>query len=147
VTDPSTPPRLPRTQQARRRAALRLATWLCDHPAAARRAAFTTDPLTADEGDPDPAVPALDAVLREARALARSAPGRDLVCSQAGPGGLVVLAHTPSWSLVARSGGPVLVLARTGRQPRRVQTGGDGDEEVAAVVADLITASRGRPVR
>jgi hypothetical protein len=144
MTGPTTPPRASRTQQSRRRAALRLATWLCDHPGAARRATFATDPLGGD--DPDPAFPALAAVLREARALARSAPGRDLVCSQAGPGGLVVVAHAPTWSLIARSGGPVLILARSGRQPRRVQAGPDGDGEVAAVIADLIAASRGHPV-
>jgi hypothetical protein len=127
-------------QQARRRAALRLATWLCDYPRAAHRAIFATDALTED--DPDPAVPALDAVLTRARALARSRPGRDLVCSQAGPGGLVVVAHTPDWSLVARSGGPVLLLTRAGRHPRRVEDGPDGGDEVATAVAELIAATR-----
>jgi hypothetical protein len=143
MTRPATPARTSAQQQARRRAALRLATWLCDYPRAARRAAFATDPLSED--DPDPATPALDTVLTQARALARSRPGRDLVCSQAGPGGLVVVAHTPDWSLVARSGGPVLVLARSGRHPRHVPTGPDGGDEVATVVAELIAASRRPP--
>jgi hypothetical protein len=90
-----------------------------------------------------------DLVLAEAVAdawdLARSAPDPDLVWSQTGPGGLVVVAHGPHWSLVARAGGPVLVLADNSQQVARI----DGDPtliaELDALISELIAASRGEP--
>jgi hypothetical protein len=73
-------------------------------------------------------------------------PRMDRVYAVGGDGGRIVVAHTMEVSLVARSGGPYLLLAdRTGKAVWRI----DGDEVWAAdldeVVRELFEVAQGRP--
>ena len=89
--------------------------------------------------------PVLADVVAQARALAGSRPDDSLVRSQAGVGGYHQPAHGPTWSLVARSGGPVLVICEAYPDGVRIDADGDRQCDLAAMVAELITASRDQP--
>jgi hypothetical protein len=131
-------------QLARRRRALRWATELCDLPPALWRTRSAGAEAVLGNLDDDPL---LADVIVQARALARSRPTREQVASQAGVGGLVVVAHGPTWSLVARSGGPVLVdVHGYPSTVLRVEAGPDRHDDLNATVAELIAASRGQIV-
>jgi hypothetical protein len=108
-------------ERRRVRLAQLLATELCDlapgvwlqrayGAAVSSRARIEDDAVLAD-------------VIAQAWDVARTRPDPDLVSSRTGPGGVVVVAHGAGWSLVARAGGPVLLLAQGSQQPARV----DGD--------------------
>ena len=133
----------PRRATVRRRRALRLATELCDlTPDRWQARSVGADTATACADDD----PVLADVLTEARALARSRPVAALVRSQAGVGGLVVAAHGPTWSLVARSGGPVLVVTDDHPTGVRVDLVDAAHRvDLDATVAELIAASRTQP--
>ena len=127
-------------QSRLRRRAVRLATELCD--------LSPEQWLLCSVGADAPIVtiteePAVAEVIDQARVLARTRPAPDQVRSQAGAGGLVVVAHGPAWSLVARAGGPVLVLCAS--YPTGARIDADPSPELGALVADRIAVSRDRP--
>jgi hypothetical protein len=99
---------------------------------AASRVRIEDDPLVAD-------------AIAQAWDLARSRPGPDLVWSRTGPGGAVVVAHGPGWSLVARAGGPILLLAQGSEQVARLDGDPDWAGELVVLVEELLAASRGDP--
>jgi hypothetical protein len=86
-------------------------------------------------------------VIAQARALARSRPTRDLGASQACVGGLVGVAHGPTWSLVARSGRPVRVdVHGHPGVAHRISAGPARQDDLDTTVAELIAATRGQSV-
>jgi hypothetical protein len=88
--------------------------------------------------------PEIADVVATAFEVARTAPSRDQVWSQRGEAGVVVVAHGPTWSVVARSGGPILLLAEQYTQVLRVDTDPGWQVELTAMVAELILAAEGR---
>ena len=130
-------------ERRRVRLAERLATELCDlapevwlqrayGATASSRARIEDDPVLAD-------------VIAQAWDVARARPDPDLVWSRTGPGGVVVVAHGPGWSVVARAGGPMLLLAQGSQQLARVDGDPDWAGELAVLVEELLAASRGEP--
>lgn len=87
-----------------------------------------------------------DAVI-SAWELAREQPPptRQQVYSTAGDAGRVVVGHGPSWSIVARSGGPFLVLSDAFEAVWRVDRDELWQAELGAIVSELIEVSQGRP--
>ena len=118
------------------------ATELCDLPVgvwrsrasgAARsvRSRVDDDPLLAD-------------VVAELWDVARSRPVSDRVWSGTGAGGAVVVVHGPTWSVVARSGGPMLVVCE-GFAVARIENDPDWAVELAVLTSELINAAAGLP--
>lgn len=138
-------PRSSDSVQRRRRRAEALATELCRlRPAQWRRhAAGAAQSRVSYVGDD----PALADILAEAWDLARSRPGAGLVRSQRGDAGVVVVAHAQAWSLVARSGGPVLVLSTAFDGVVRLEPDAERlpEVELSTLTAELINLSRGLP--
>lgn len=129
--------------QQRRRLAARFAGELCDLPPGRWRQAASgaqRSRVSYISGDP-----ALGDIVAEAWDLARAQPSQDQVWSRTGDAGLVVVAHGQAWSLVARSGGPVLVLSEAFEGVVRLEP----DEywlpevELSVLVGELVSASRG----
>jgi hypothetical protein len=135
----SLPPKpSPMTSQNRlRRRALRLATELCDlSPGQWLLCSVGADaPIVSLDDEP-----VIAEAIGEARILGHTRPAPGHVRSQAGVGGLVVAAHGRDWSLVARSGGPVLVLCAQYPDGARLDT--DSSPELGVLVAELIAVSR-----
>ena len=69
------------------------------------------------------------------------------VQTRTGTAGVVVVAHGPAWSVVARSGGPVLILSDRIAGIVRVDLDQQTGPEVAALVAALVNVGRGLPAR
>lgn len=125
--------------------AARFAAEMCDLPPAVweRRASGSVSSHVAYvEDDPE-----LADVIAEAWDLARSDPSETQVRSRAAPAGRVVVAQGGSWTLVARSGGPVLVLSDRIKGTLRIDR--DPHEWVVAelteLVAELVNVSLGLP--
>jgi hypothetical protein len=129
----------------RRKLAERFAAELRDLPTArwARQASGAElSQLAAISDDP-----ALADIVAEAWELARSQPPAEQVWSRSGDAGVVVVAHGPAWSLVARSGGPVLVLSEAFEDIVRLEPDPDWlpEVELSVLVGELIAAARGEP--
>ncbi|GIG08057.1 hypothetical protein Cco03nite_47570 [Catellatospora coxensis] len=84
-------------------------------------------------------------VIADAFDLAYSRPSAELVRVSNGAAGVVVLAHGPSWSVVARSGGPVLLLINGTAAVLRVDLDFSWQMELKALVSALVRAGRGLP--
>lgn len=84
-------------------------------------------------------------VIADAFDLAHSRPTADVVQVSDGVAGAVVLAHGPSWSVVARSGGPVLLLIDGTAAVLRVDLDFSWQMELKALVTALVRAGRGSP--
>jgi hypothetical protein len=127
----------------RRKLAGVYAAEMCDLPAGVwpRRAlgSIVSQVLRVDD-DPD-----LAEVIAEAWDLARGQPSPDEVASRSGVAGRVVTAHGASWSLIARSGGPVLVMSDVFGDVVRVDGDPDWVAELAELVAELVNVSQGLP--
>jgi hypothetical protein len=124
-----------RTGGRRRALAERFATELCDVPPAVwERQAFgsVSSHLAHVEDDPE-----LAEVVADAWDVARSHPPHDQVQSRPGTAGRVVVAHGDTWTLVARSGGPVLVLSDRIKGVLRVDR--DPHEWIVAELTELVT--------
>ena len=134
------------TPTERRRAlAETFATELCDLSPGVwqRRASGSVSSHVAYvEDDPE-----LAEVIAEAWDLVRSGPPHDQVQSRPGTAGVVVAAHGESWSMVVRSGGPILVLSDRIKGTLRIDR--DPHEwivaELTELVAELINVSLGLP--
>lgn len=87
---------------------------------------------------------AADAVA-DAFDLAYSQPSIQQVRVSDGVAGAVVLAHGPSWSVVARSAGPVLLLIDGTAAVLRVDLDHGWETELNALVTALVRAGRGLP--
>jgi hypothetical protein len=93
-------------------------------------------------------VPQLQEAVFAVWELARQLPpaGRDLVYSVGGDGGQVVVAHTEVASVVARSGGPFLLLADgLGRLAWRVESDQVWKDDLAMIFYELFEVAHGRP--
>jgi hypothetical protein len=126
----------------RRKLALVFAQEMAGHPGPvwARRALGSLMSVMAyvdDDAD-------LAEMVAEAFELAREVPPRERVWSRSGPAGMVVVAHGPAWTFVARSGGPILLLAEKYTQVLRLDEDPGWQGELGAMVTDLIAASEGR---
>jgi hypothetical protein len=69
----------------------------------------------------------------------------DLVVTRSGAGGSVLITHGDTWSLVARSGGPVLVVSDRLSYVVWVEPSWWWEEELDAVVGALFDGVRGLP--
>jgi hypothetical protein len=144
----SAPPEQIRDVDHLRRARLRLAalfaTELCDLPLAvwrARSEGAARSQLARIDDDVT-----LADIVAEAWDLARTRPvTTDQVTWQSGPGGAVVLAHGHTWSLLARAGGPVLVLSEAFTDVVRLEDSTLWKGELAILVGELLDAARGLP--
>jgi hypothetical protein len=126
----------------RRKLAIVFAQELAEHPGETwtRRALGSLMSVTAyvdDDAD-------LAEMVAEGLELAREAPTREQVWSRSGPAGVVVVAHGPAWSLIARSGGPILLMAEKYTQVLRLDGDPGWQGELTAMVTGLIAASEGR---
>lgn len=83
-------------------------------------------------------------MVAEAFELSRERPARDRVWSRRGPAGVVVTAHGDSWTLVARQGGPILLLADGYAQPLRLEHDVSWELELTGAVEALVAAAEGR---
>jgi hypothetical protein len=120
------------------------ATELCDLPPAlwrirsegatrSQRARIDDDETLAD-------------IVADAWDLARTRPlTPDQVHAQSGPGGAVVIAHGGTWTLIARSGGPTLVLSDTFTDIVQLEDAPLWEGELAVLVGELFDAAHGRP--
>ena len=130
--------------QRRRREAERLATELCDLPPGvwSARSVGSTRSLRSRIDDDE----VLADVVAEVWDLARTRPlTAGQVTCRSGAGGSVVVAHGDSWSLVARSGGPVLVVSDALGHVVRLEDTPLWEGELAVVVGELFDAARGLP--
>ncbi|MFC7761737.1 hypothetical protein ACFQY4_29610 [Catellatospora bangladeshensis] len=84
-------------------------------------------------------------VIADAFDLAHSRPSAETVQVTDGAAGAVVLAHGASWSVVARSGGPVLLLIDGTAAVLRVDLDVSWQMELKALVTALVRAGRGLP--
>lgn len=69
------------------------------------------------------------------------------VQTRTGAAGVVIVAHGAKWSLVARSGGPVLILSDRIAGVVRVDLDPESGAELAALVSALANVGRGLPAR
>jgi hypothetical protein len=134
-------PDLARDQQ---RLAALFATELCDLPPAvwrtrsegatrSQRARIDDDETLAD-------------IVADAWDLARTRPlTPNQIQAQSGPGGAVVIAHGPTWTLIARSGGPTLILSDTFTDAVELHDAPLWQGELAVLVGELFDAAHGRP--
>ncbi|MBT8226472.1 MAG: hypothetical protein HKP61_23810 [Dactylosporangium sp.] len=120
-----------------------LATELCDLAPAVwkRRASGATCSHVAFVGDD----PELADVVAEAWDAARLEPPEYQVLTRAGVAGMVVVVHGPTWSLVARSGGPVLVMSDRIAGVLRIDADPDCEVELTELVAELVNVGQGLP--
>lgn len=80
--------------------------------------------------------------------LARQVPpaGREQVYSVGGDAGRIVVAHTDNASVVARSGGPFLIIVDSlGKMAWRIDTDEIWADDLALIVRELFEVSQGRP--
>jgi len=133
----------PPADLCRVRLAIRLATELCDlQPGAWERRAYGATASCRVRVEDDPAV--ADAVA-DAWDVARCRPVPEGVWSRTGPGGVVVVVHRPVWTLVARAGGPVLLLMQGSELVARLDGDPEWAGELSVLVQELLAASRGEP--
>lgn len=93
-------------------------------------------------------VPAVQEAVFAIWELARLDPpaGRDLVYAASGDGGQIVVAHAERASVVARSGGPFLVLADVlGKLAWRVEADEVWKDDLAMIFYELFEVAHGRP--
>lgn len=72
-------------------------------------------------------------------------PSSDELIGRAGVAGVVVIAHGKTWSVVARSGGPFLVIHDWLDGVWRVDGDTEWPYEMAMIVSELWEVSQGRP--
>jgi hypothetical protein len=73
-------------------------------------------------------------------------PGREHVYSVGGDAGRIVVAHTDNASVVARSGGPFLIICDVlGKMAWRIDTDEIWADDLAEIVRELFEVSQGRP--
>jgi hypothetical protein len=84
-------------------------------------------------------------VVAEAWDVARSQPSPGRVRAERGVSGMVVAAHGDTWSLVARSAGPVLILSDRIAGVLRVDRDPDCRVELSELVSELVNVAQGRP--
>jgi hypothetical protein len=131
-------------QERRRRLTDQFATELCDLPPAvwAVRAVGATQSLRVSIDHED----ALVDLMVQVWDLTRVRPlTPDLVVTRSGAGGSVLVTHGDTWSLVARSGGPVLVVSDRLSYVARVEESWWWEGELDAVVSALFDGVRGLP--
>lgn len=89
--------------------------------------------------------PELAEFVAELWEVARSGPMPRGVSTQPGVDGVVVVVHRPAFSLVARSGGPALVLSDRISGVLRVDRDPSWQVELWALVSELAAVARGLP--
>jgi hypothetical protein len=87
--------------------------------------------------------PGLAEIVADLWDVARSGPFPPGVTVQGGVAGAVVLVHGPDFSVVARSGGPALVLSDRIRGVLRVDRDPSWQIELSALVSELIAVGQG----
>ncbi|MBI3686097.1 MAG: hypothetical protein HY241_01945 [Actinobacteria bacterium] len=138
------PPDGPGVVMARRVGlAARLATELCDlSPGVWRRRAVGSVSSQVAYVNDDPE---LADVIAEAWGTVQTQPAGEWVRTRTGGFGAVVVTHGDWWSLIARTGGPVLVLSDRVRGVLRVDQDPSWREELTELVAELANVGRGLP--
>jgi hypothetical protein len=85
-------------------------------------------------------------IVADAWDLARTRPlTPDRIHARSGPGGAVVVVHGGTWTLIARSGGPTLVLSDTFTDVVELHDAPLWQGELAVLVGELFDAAHGRP--
>ena len=137
------PPQSHAPATRRRALAAALATELCDlTPEVWRRRATgaTRSHLAYLDDDVE-----LADLVADAWDLVRAAPPHDQVHCRSGVAGMVVVTDGSTWTLVARSGGPILIVSDRIRGILRI----DGDpytqDELTELIAELINVGQGLP--
>lgn len=140
--DPADQPAEPRAR--RRRRADRLATELCDLPPgvwAARSEGANQSLRVSIEHEE-----VLADLMVQVWDLTRVRPlTPELVVTRSGAGGSVLVTHGDTWSLVARSGGPALVVSDRLSYVVRVEASWWWEDELDVLVRALFDGVRGLP--